>query len=157
MDLIIHRSMLEVIQDQKRLETMTEKAFSFKYTRLICENKSMVAQRLKPYSLAFFSRRNNQNDDPDLTQSVLPVFPGLVLLGVTLFPALGGHVLGLFNLVDQVVVEVDVLDGVAPNEHLLHTVKSGGFLLLGSATLSLRIDVSILMFMNLSTPLMMPL
>ena len=91
------------------------------------------------------------------SQSVLPVLSILLMLSLTFFPALRSHILCLFDLVYQIIIEVDVFDCVTSNEHFLYTVKSSGVLSYKSLTLSLKIDVYIFKFINLSTPFMIPL
>ena len=82
---------------------------------------------------------------------------GLIILDFRFFPIFRTDVLTAFQLRNNIVVQGKIFDVVASNVDFLNAMKNLTCLNSRLLTLSLKTAVSILMFMNLSTPLRMPL
>jgi hypothetical protein len=81
----------------------------------------------------------------------------LALLDISLLPVLRSNVFGIFNLLDEIVIQTEVFYGIAPDERFLYAVEHRSILNTIHSTLSLSTASSIFMFINRSTPLSVPL
>ena len=79
------------------------------------------------------------------------------MLNLRLLPLLRTDVFRPFNLRNQLVVQADVLYGIASDVNFLNAVEALSVLDEEGGTLSLIVADSNLMLVNLSTPLRIPL
>jgi len=80
-----------------------------------------------------------------------------MIFDICFFPILRADILSSFKLGDDVVVKTEVFDSISPYVYFFYIMKNFSLLDNCLSTLSLRIAVYILIFINLSTPFKIPL